>query len=114
MVPKDIVERSVREIRQDSYEVFRGLQERHRPPEDIRRFVAGVEMEIYRLEQGSPLAGHSLAETNLRGKFGVMVLAIQGRRAGAAQPRCQHRLFGWRRGDAAGDPGATFKGGGPV
>lgn len=77
MVPKDIVERSVREIRQDSYEVFRGLQERHRPPEDIRRFVAGVEMEIYRLEQGSPLAGHSLAETNLRGKFGVMVLAIQ-------------------------------------
>ena len=31
MVPKDIVERSVREIRQDGYEMFRGLRERHRP-----------------------------------------------------------------------------------
>ena len=77
MVPRDIVERSVREIRQDGYEVFRGLRERHRPPEDIRKFVAGVEMEIYRVEQGCPLSGHSLAEANLRGKSGAMVLAIQ-------------------------------------
>ncbi|MCH8266485.1 MAG: cation:proton antiporter [Acidobacteria bacterium] len=77
MVPRDIVERSVREIRQDGYEMFRGLQERHHPAEDIRRFVAGVEMEIYRVEPGSPLTGHSLAEANLRGKSGAMVLAIQ-------------------------------------
>ena len=39
--------------------------------------MAGVEMEIYRVEPGSPLAGRSLAEASLRGKSGAMVLAIQ-------------------------------------
>ena len=77
LVPKDILERSVREIRQDGYEMFRTLQERHRPADDIRKFLQGVELESYRIEEGSRLAGQTLAEANLRGQTGAMVLAIQ-------------------------------------
>ena len=34
-------------------------------------------MEVYRVQEGSPLAGRSLADADLRGKTGAMVLAIQ-------------------------------------
>lgn len=77
LVPRDVVERSVREIRQDGYEMFRGLRDAHRPAEAVRDLLRGVVLEVYQVKEGSPLAGLSLAEADLRGKTGAMVLAIQ-------------------------------------
>ncbi|OFV92717.1 MAG: hypothetical protein A3F68_06435 [Acidobacteria bacterium RIFCSPLOWO2_12_FULL_54_10] len=77
LVPRDVVESSIREIRQDGYDMFRTWRDAHRPVDAIREFVRGVEIEIYRVEEGSPLIGHSLAEADLRNKTGAMVLAIQ-------------------------------------
>ncbi|MBI4441962.1 MAG: cation:proton antiporter, partial [Acidobacteria bacterium] len=77
LVPRDVVDRYVREIRQDSYDMFRSLRDRHRPVDYIRNFVRGVELEIYRVEEGSPLAGRSLAEADLRQKTGATVVAVQ-------------------------------------
>ncbi|OFW02733.1 MAG: hypothetical protein A3G20_06360 [Acidobacteria bacterium RIFCSPLOWO2_12_FULL_59_11] len=57
--------------------MFRTLREAHRPVEAIRNFMRGVELEIYRVEESSPLVGVSLAEADLRNKTGAMVLAIQ-------------------------------------
>jgi K+/H+ antiporter YhaU regulatory subunit KhtT len=34
-------------------------------------------MEIFRVQEGSPLEGRSLAEADLRGKTGATVLAVQ-------------------------------------
>lgn len=67
----------MREIRQDGYEMFRTFREAHQPVEAIRQFVKGMELEIYRIEEGSPLAGQSLAQTQLRTRTGVTIVAIQ-------------------------------------
>ena len=77
LVPRDVVERSVREIRGAGYEMFRALHEQHRPAEDIRKFVRGLELEIYRIQEESSLAGRTLLEANLRGRTGATVLAVQ-------------------------------------
>ena len=77
LVPRDIVDRSVREIRRDGYEMFRSLREQHRPMDYLRNFVRGIELEIYRVQEGSPLRGRSLAEVDLRQKTGATVVAIQ-------------------------------------
>ena len=77
LVPRDIVERSVREIRQDGYEMFRSLRETHQPTEVMHNLLRGVVLEVYRVKEGCALEGRTLAEANLRGRTGVMVLAIQ-------------------------------------
>jgi CPA2 family monovalent cation:H+ antiporter-2 len=77
LVPRDIVDRSVREIRQDGYEMFRGIRETHRPTEAIHDLIRGVVLEVYQVKEGCVLEGQTLAEADLRGKTGVMVLAIQ-------------------------------------
>ncbi len=77
LVPRDIVEQSVREIRQDGYEMFRVIRETHRPTEAIHDLIRGVVMEVYQVKEGCALEGQTLAEADLRGKTGVMVLAIQ-------------------------------------
>ncbi|MBI2819780.1 MAG: cation:proton antiporter [Acidobacteria bacterium] len=77
LVPRDLVERSVREIRETGYEMFRAIHELHRPAEDLRKYVRGLNMEIFQVQQGSPLEGRSLAEADLRGKTGATVLAVQ-------------------------------------
>ncbi|MGH9782924.1 MAG: cation:proton antiporter [Terriglobia bacterium] len=77
LIPRDIVERSVREIRQDGYEMFRGLRDAHRPAEAVRDLLRGVVLEVFQAREGSPVEGRTLAEVDLRGKTGAMVLAIQ-------------------------------------
>ena len=77
LVPRDIVDRSVREIRQDGYEMFRGIRRTHRPTEAIHDLIRGVVLEVYQVKEGCMLDGQTLAEADLRGKTGVMVLAIQ-------------------------------------
>ena len=77
LVPRDIVERSVREIRQDGYEMFRGLRDAHRPAEAVRDLIRGVVLEVFQVREESPVEGRTLAEVDLRGKTGAMVLAIQ-------------------------------------
>jgi CPA2 family monovalent cation:H+ antiporter-2 len=77
LVPRDLVERSIREIRETGYEMFRAIHDLHRPAEDLRKYVRGLNMEIFRVQEGSPLEGHSLAEADLRSKTGATVLAVQ-------------------------------------
>ena len=77
LVPRDIVDRSVREIRQDGYEMFRSIRETHRPTEAIHDLIRGVVLEVYQVKEGCVLDGQTLAGVDLRGKTGAMVLAIQ-------------------------------------
>lgn len=93
LVPRDVVERSVREIRQDGYEMFRGIRETHRPAEAIHDLIRGVVMEVYQVKQGCALEGRTLAEADLRGKTGVMVLAIQADSQVQANPAPDARFM---------------------
>ena len=46
-------------------------------PKAIHDLIRGVVMEVYQVKEGCALEGRTLAEADLRGKTGVMVLAIQ-------------------------------------
>ena len=43
----------------------------------VRDLIRGVVLEVYQVREGSPVEGRTLAEADLRGKTGAMVLAIQ-------------------------------------
>ncbi len=77
LVPRDIIERCVGEVRRDGYEMFRTLYAAHRPAEGVQRFLRNLAMEVYRVDSGSRVVGKRLAESGIRQNTGTTVLAIQ-------------------------------------
>ena len=77
LVPRDIIERCVGEVRRDGYEMFRTLYAAHRPAEGMQRFLRNLAMEVYRVDSGSRVVGKRLAESGIRQNTGATVLAIQ-------------------------------------
>ena len=76
-VPRDEIDRSVKETRDGGYEAFRSSS---RPPTSaigIERFLANIALEVYRAEAGSAVVDKTLMESNVRGTCGATVLAIQ-------------------------------------
>jgi CPA2 family monovalent cation:H+ antiporter-2 len=80
LVPRDVIERLIREVRSDSYEMLRTISETHTPASAIDRFLADLALEVYRVEPKSPVAGTTLADSGLRDRS-VSVVAIQRRDA---------------------------------
>jgi CPA2 family monovalent cation:H+ antiporter-2 len=80
LVPRDVIERLIREVRSDSYEMLRSMSDTHSPAAGFERFLADLSLEVYRVERGCPIAGKTLADCGLRER-GVSVVAIQRRDA---------------------------------
>lgn len=75
--PKEEIERFVNEIRSEGYEMFRSLSKEAHSCLDITHCLPEVEMTALRLTPGSSMAGRTLAETGMRKKFNVNLLAIR-------------------------------------
>ena len=77
LVPREDIERQIAAIREDSYEMLRDL----RPPPlsfaEVQRQLADLEVETFRVNEGAPAAGKTLAELRLREQLGVTVLVVQ-------------------------------------
>ena len=80
LVPRDVIERLIREVRSDSYEMLRTISETHAPASAIDRFLADLALEVYRVEPNSAVVGTRLADSGLRDR-NVSVVAIQRRDA---------------------------------
>jgi CPA2 family monovalent cation:H+ antiporter-2 len=80
LVPRDVIERLIREVRSDSYEMLRTMSDTHSPAAGLDRFLADLSLEVYRVERGCPIAGTTLAACGLRDRS-VSVVAIQRRDA---------------------------------
>ena len=80
LVPRDVIERLIREVRSDSYEMLRSMSDTHSPAAGLDRFLADLALEVYRVERASPIAGRTLADCGLRDRS-VSVVAIQRRDA---------------------------------
>jgi CPA2 family monovalent cation:H+ antiporter-2 len=77
LIPRDEIEALVAEIRSDGYEMFRSLFKESSSFSDLNLQLPDVEISTLRVVERSPLVGKSLAEIELRKKYGVTVLAIR-------------------------------------
>jgi len=77
LIPKDKIEGLVAEIRSDGYEMFRSLYRKSLSVSDLKFQLPDVEISTLKVAERSPLVGKSIAEINLRKRFGVTVLAIR-------------------------------------
>jgi len=77
LVPRDEIERLVAEVRADGYEMFRSLSMVAASFSDLKPHLHDVDISTFRISQGSPLIGKTLAQIELRGRYGVSVVAIR-------------------------------------
>jgi CPA2 family monovalent cation:H+ antiporter-2 len=77
LIPKDEIEALVAEIRSDGYKMLRSLCKESSSFADLSLQLPDVEISTLRVVERSPLVGKSLAEIDLRKKYGVTVLAIR-------------------------------------
>ncbi|HVR76721.1 MAG TPA: cation:proton antiporter [Planctomycetota bacterium] len=77
LVPRDMVDRFVRESRVNNYGVLRSAREEPEERVEALDVLAGADMEIVRIEDGSPLAGQTLGEARIRSRTGATVLALR-------------------------------------
>jgi CPA2 family monovalent cation:H+ antiporter-2 len=77
LIPRAQIERLVAEVRSDGYEMFRRLSKDSASFSDLKLQLPDVEISALRVGEKSPLVGKSLAQLELRKKYGVTVLAIR-------------------------------------
>ena len=77
LIPSDEIEKLVAEIRADGYEMFRSLYKASSSFSDLKLQLPDVEVSALRVAERSLLVGKSLAEIDMRKKYGVTVLAIR-------------------------------------
>ncbi|UCF84106.1 MAG: cation:proton antiporter [Desulfobacteraceae bacterium] len=76
-IPRDEIERLVAEVRSDGYEMFRSLSKTSASFSDLKLQLHDVDISTFRIPQESPLIGKTLAQTELRKRYGVSVVAIR-------------------------------------
>jgi CPA2 family monovalent cation:H+ antiporter-2 len=77
MVPRDQIEKFIDEVRANGYKMLRSYSGDETDVGKISTSLPGVHMITLKIEIGSYLAGKTIAETQLRNKYGVTLLAIQ-------------------------------------
>jgi CPA2 family monovalent cation:H+ antiporter-2 len=77
LVPRDEIEKLVAKVRAEGYEMFRSLSQESASLSDLKFQLPDFEISTLRVEDKSILVGKSLAQIELRKKYGVTVLAIR-------------------------------------
>lgn len=77
LVPRDDIELIIRQIRSENYRMFRSLAPQGPSLEDLELHLPDIEINTLRIAETSPAAGKTLAELELRKKYGVTLLAIR-------------------------------------
>ena len=77
LVPRDVVERMIENIRQTGYEALRTAPQGGIPVGTLGRFASGLTVDVVQVEAGSEVEGRPLAVTGLRQRTGVSVVGIQ-------------------------------------
>jgi CPA2 family monovalent cation:H+ antiporter-2 len=79
-------------VRHDHYDMQVNTEEEHRLLHEMINAMANIEVIWLRLPTGSPLAGQTLAEANLRARTGASVVAIIRNKQAMANPK-SHTVF---------------------
>ncbi|GIW70767.1 MAG: sodium/hydrogen exchanger [Planctomycetota bacterium] len=92
LVPYDVIERLVRELRREGYGMFREERRPLPPVGGLGRLLGEAQLEVFRVQPGSPLAGRTLAESGLAAQTGALVLAVHRAHKTTASPPASWRL----------------------
>ena len=75
-VPRNVIALQVNLIRQERYRMLRGLKLEGKSLDQLSRYLVGTTTDTVLLLEGSPAVGKTLAELEVRAKFGVTIIAI--------------------------------------
>jgi CPA2 family monovalent cation:H+ antiporter-2 len=87
LVPKDEIERAVADTRRDWRETARPLSRHALSSADLRIELPELRTQSFRVMEGSPYTGHTIAGLGLRDQYGVTVLAVRRDGNNIANPR---------------------------
>lgn len=77
LVPQDVIENCIDNVRADGYEMFRTVSKRHSHAVGITGFLSGAEVGSFRVHEGAPVEGETLRGGMLRNRSGATVVAIK-------------------------------------
>lgn len=77
LIPRTEIERLIGQVRQDSYDMLRGISPAAVSCRDINICLPEMEIDHIRLKEGSQLVGKTLAEAALPRVHGITILGIQ-------------------------------------
>ena len=77
LLPQDVVEECVAQVRSGGYEMLRGMSRRHSHAVGISGYLSGAEIGTFMVRRDSPIQGQSIRQGTLREKSGATVLAIK-------------------------------------
>jgi CPA2 family monovalent cation:H+ antiporter-2 len=77
LVPHDVVEKCIADVRRDGYEMLRSVSRRHSHAVGIGGFLSGAEIGTFRVHKGAPIEGTSLRDGVLKDRSGATVVAIK-------------------------------------
>jgi CPA2 family monovalent cation:H+ antiporter-2 len=77
LVPKVVIDKFISDVRSDGYEMLRSLSKRSPTLQDIKLHHHDAEIVNIIVEEGSSVAGKTLAQIDLRSKYGASILLIQ-------------------------------------
>jgi monovalent cation:H+ antiporter-2, CPA2 family len=77
LIPRNEIERLIAEARAGGYDMFRSLSSDSLSFSDLKCQIPNVDITTFRVGEGSPIAGKTIAQMEIRKKHGVTVLAIR-------------------------------------
>ena len=77
LIPRNEIGKFISEVQADGYEMFRFLNKELDNTKDFKLDLPDIEIDSLKIEETSVMAGKTLAEMNVRRKYGVTVLAIR-------------------------------------
>lgn len=93
-VPRNVIDAETKVLRGDAYEIFRAPRAVRRISDSILDLLAAGATEIFLVREGSPVAGTTLGELDLRAKTGATVIAVVRNQRSFPSPDAAFRLEG--------------------
>jgi len=77
LVPQDVIEDCIVDVRRDGYEMLRSSSSRHSHAVGIAGFLSGAEIGSFRVHKETPIEGETLRGGVLRASSGATVVAVR-------------------------------------
>jgi CPA2 family monovalent cation:H+ antiporter-2 len=77
LIPTDNIEALIAEVRSDGYRMFRSFPTETSSTSDLKIQLPNIKISTLSVPENSALVGKSLATSQLRRKYGILVLAIR-------------------------------------